>query len=908
MTILYDIVKELTSSALPETDRIRTLNDFAYHFGWAPSNSLDTSSVSEFANAHLVVEHGLENTAVITFLRNRFSELGLEQRQRLLNISYNNLVDWHIQVEPDQVIYVFNRAYPAKIVSSHRVSRDELDYLKSKAFEEVAGQKQNPNLPALDDALIDTIAFWKRALSAEMNHAVTNDELSALFNAIIFVRAVEDHFRRIYRATSNGPFLLDPSLYPAETRVTFCEVILTTLSRLGQSQIPSYLIDESKLRVFDNLEMEVLVSLFQDFYRIKKARPYEYDFSVMSKHALSRIYERYTNLLRISHAESAQASFFEPLPEEEPNIAYGSIYTPQFIARFFARYLREQIPPFAFKRLHTLEPAVGSGIFLRTLLEIQCDPVQNGVTTEQIESIFRNVVGLDRDPNACHAALLSLSLLHLVLTNHLPPDLEILDADAISFLLDHPEMKASREVVIANPPFISWKDLSQSMREQVSSFMGDDASGRIDLYLAFLKIAVEVLKPGGYGLFVLPHNFLLGNHALRMRNQILETSWIRCLVDLSTVRVFENTGSYIVLLIFQKRYNVEPEPQATIVKCHELVGQALQDTVEGHQVENQFYSIYNTPQSAFAGPDWIIANPTEAAINRKLSTLPTLDRFLEIHKGLITGKDKVFIVSKGIVRKLEKKIFIPFLPDREMMSYVVPETTDWFVFYPFIDGRKIEEKELQDKFPKTHKYLAERRKVLEDRPPVRRGQLAWWQPERPRVPEQLIRPKIVSPHLVVMPRFSLDRVGKYAIAQAPLMYPKAVIVENDLLRYLSTDDFLKNNEETEITEVGSDDSLLRYFLAILNSSLCYRLIAERSHKYGGGYAKLEPRTLGKTPVPDPSSISPSTMWRLLSLVDRRLIAPDSEIIKLESEIDEIVAELYGFTSKEKESLGMLSQL
>jgi hypothetical protein len=203
MTSFYDIVMHLTSSAVPEAERARMLNDFAYHFGWTPSNGLDISSVSSFANAHLVVEHGLENTAVITFLRRRFSDLGLEEKRRLLNISYNNLVDWHIQIETDQIIYVFNRTDPPLVVETYRVSRSELDYLRSTTFEEVSGRRQNPNLPALDDALLDTISYWKRVLTVELD-APSNGDLSALFNAIIFVRAVEDHFRGIYKSSGGG--------------------------------------------------------------------------------------------------------------------------------------------------------------------------------------------------------------------------------------------------------------------------------------------------------------------------------------------------------------------------------------------------------------------------------------------------------------------------------------------------------------------------------------------------------------------------------------------------------------------------------------------------------------------------------------------------------------------------------
>jgi hypothetical protein len=405
-----------SSSTLPSVDRTRKiLNDFAYNFEWTPSDSLDIPSTNNFANAHLIVEHGLEHQAVITFLKRPYADLNYTQKKNILGISYNNLLDWHIQVESERIIYIFNRCSPEKIAKSYPISRENLDNLRSSAFEAIAGQRHHPNLPALDDALIETISFWKRNLYAEMEENISNQQFSALFNAIIFTRAVEDNYRRLYPQRydefSNSNTLFETFLKNDSNSLTIRESILKTLEDFGQTNIPEYLIDRSLLSAFDSLNTQTVKALLQDFYRIKSARPYEYDFSLISKHALSRIYEKYTSILRVE--ESHQLSLFSTLPTEQRNKAYGGIYTtPQFIARFFARYLREQMPPIEFQQLKTLEPAIGSGIFVRTLLEIQCDPMQGEVTTELIQSAFQNVFGLDVDPNACQAALLSLSLLH----------------------------------------------------------------------------------------------------------------------------------------------------------------------------------------------------------------------------------------------------------------------------------------------------------------------------------------------------------------------------------------------------------------------------------------------------------------------------------------------------------------
>ena len=878
----YNIVVELTSRGISDTDRPRMLNDFAYELGWQPSDRLGGLTVGDFANAHLVVEHGLVNTAVITFLRapRRFSDLGHAEMRRLLTISYNNLVDWHIQVEADEVTVVFNRTKPPSVVEKYRISRDNVDKLRSENFERIVGKRPNPNLPALDDALIDTISFWKRNLSAEMGYSVPNESLSALFNAIIFVRAAEDHCRRF-----DVPGLAQGDLYSSQAlletwqsgTLSLREVVLRNLERFIGGDIPDYLINETLLSTFDDLDRQTTYALLADFYHNKYA-PYEYDFSLMSKHALSRIYEHYVSVLRPEESPQATLPLFPRLPEEELNKAYGSIYTPQFIARFFARYLREQMPPLAYKRIQTADPACGSGIFLRTLLELHCDPTHDGVTTELVQTAFENVLGLDIDENACQATRLSLALLHLNLTSQLPQTLNVYSEESIRYYQEHPELQGSYDAVIANPPFVSLDTQTTVMRERVSGFMGNYASGRIDMYLAFLRIGLEMLKPGGYGLFVLPHSFLLGQNASGMRKTISEQAWIRCLADLSAIRVFEDSGSYILLLIFQKRPgNGQQAPPATIIKCQDLVGRALQDAVEGRRVETSFYSIYDVEQDTFGASEWLILPPTESRLESRFERLPVVDDFLHVRQGFISGADDVFIVPAAQVPHGEEAIFVPYLRDRAMKLYAVPDGALHCFFYPYIGGSKIEEDKLERDFPQTWAYLNSHRRKLEDRSSLQRYNRAWWEPMWPRPPEHMMRPKIISPHLVLIPRFSLDREGKYAISRAPLLYPK---------------------------ETGAEEDMLRFFIAVLNSTPCYWYIATHSHVYRGGYVKLEPGTLKKTPVPDPARVPPAIKRRILALVDERLSLSGIAAVDVEKQIDKLVADLYGLSSQERRALGM----
>jgi hypothetical protein len=68
---------------------------------------------------------------------------------------------------------------------------------------------------------------------------------------------------------------------------------------------------------------------------------------------------------------------------------------------------------------------------------------------------------------------------------------------------------------------------------------------------------------------------------------------------------------------------------------------------------------------------------------------------------------------------------------------------------------------------------------------------------------------------------------------------------------------------------------------------------------------LEVNTLKKTPVPNPIDVSNSTMNKIINLVNDRLNLTGYEAVKLEREIDNLVADLYLLSEKEKEVLGLI---
>ena len=103
MPSTFDIISGLTSSQPAGYDKSTLINQFSEELGWVPSYSMRPHSGEDFVTAHLVVEHGLQNSAIISFLNKSYYELSNSERSGLLNLSYNNLVDWHIHVEKGNI-------------------------------------------------------------------------------------------------------------------------------------------------------------------------------------------------------------------------------------------------------------------------------------------------------------------------------------------------------------------------------------------------------------------------------------------------------------------------------------------------------------------------------------------------------------------------------------------------------------------------------------------------------------------------------------------------------------------------------------------------------------------------------------------------------------------------------------
>ncbi len=879
-----NIITYLTAPWRGDKGLRNDLEGFAKQLGWYPSDIIEEKNSKSPATGHLFVEHGLNNSAVISFINNKFlyESLNIGKQNNLMKLSYNNLVDLHISVD-QQKIYGFHNRFNLNENLLHVSAIEDYEKSLSSNFYSKLLEEKNyrPKLLSIDDSLITTISYWKRIISSEFSNIISNNELSDFFNSIIFVRAIEDQRNKNEDSQSIKTLL---SILYSSGEINYTQLLKSFFDSLGIIA-PESIIHWNSLILFDKFDKSALTPIIQDFYT-NRYGPYDYDFSVMSKHALSRLYEKYVSILTVK--ESQQLTLYSPVPIEQTNKDTGSFYTPQFIARFFVKYL-EQLNPNIYKgNLRILEPAVGSGIFVRTILERIVEKRSDWNLVCDSDP-FYNILAIDKNPTACNAARLSLFLLHLVSFGEFPTnDLDIVEDDALDYFLNQSHANEF-DLVISNPPFVKYNAQSSDERIKIKSFLKDLSYGKSDLYLAFIKIAIDSLKVGGVGCFVLPNTFLITNSAKEIRKMLSDSCVIRCVVDLSDnkTKIFDEAGVYPILLIFQKStvrliskgVKENSLPNAIIAKIQDSIGQGLYEILANNLITTTNYSVYNTSQSFFNSDVWYLLPPTELELKEKLSKYSKIEELFDVRTGFSSGNDDIFLFRKEKIPFGEEELFVPLLSDREMRAYSIPNFVEKYFFYPYINNISLTEEQLMNGFPKTFRILEKNRPVLEERTEVRENKILWWMPNRPRNPKFMMVPKITTPHLVFTPKFGFDNNGIYAISRTPFLVPK--------------------DENLEI-------ELFYYFVAILNSSVCFWYMLSHAPKYQNGYAMLEPKYLKNLPVPDPLSQNTSRIkvLQIISLVKERMIAKEFKLILIEKEIDKIVADLFNLSKREKEYLNI----
>ncbi|MCU7787507.1 methyltransferase domain-containing protein [Pyrobaculum sp. 3827-6] len=462
----------------------------------------------------------------------------------------------------------------------------------------------------------------------------------------------------------------------------------------------------------------------------------------------------------------------------------GRVETPMAVARHMVELLFDGVA----SATRVLDAGAGRGIFIKA---IAAYVRERGIPPPE-------VVGVEVDPQLADAAARQFRGL---------PWVKIVAAD---FLTLTPKEIGHFDLVISNPPYISYEYIDPAARERYRQTF-KTARGRFDMYYLFFEKALDLLRQGGRLVFITTEKYTYTNSATELR-KLLTTHHVK-LLEFLDEDTFPGVYAYPLITVVEKK-----PPGPTVI--HHRDGTT---------------TVVNLPTD---GTPWLAA----ASRQTPSHPAPTLRDIAEkISPGVATGRDHVFIIPRHALPPELAPYSHPTVSGQELTNLFKPGTA--------IDPTKLPNVILMP-YKKTGQlmtpteaqpliqYLQRHRPQLEDRYAVKTGKKPWYAFHENPPMLQLLKPKILVPDLAKEPAFYLDPTGS--------------IIPRHSVYYI-----VPKNPQT-ITQ------LLHY----LNSEEAKRYLRQHSQKAANGYLRLQTHVLEKLPIPpalakanNPTAPLPNT-WML----------------------------------------------
>ncbi|MBY0539941.1 MAG: N-6 DNA methylase [Campylobacterales bacterium] len=480
--------------------------------------------------------------------------------------------------------------------------------------------------------------------------------------------------------------------------------------------------------------------------------------------------------------------------------------------------------------LKILDPACGSGAFLNQALEYlikEHKQLQNDLaligdlfSSYAVEEsvLEHNLYGVDINEDAVEIAKLSLWLRTAqkgrTLTNL---NDKIICANS---LLEMPFEENSFDVVIGNPPYVRVQGLKSNYEKEAKLYEQKyvSATGKYDLYALFLEMSFKMLNQKGKLSYILPHKFLVIDAGIGLRGFLAENQAVENLLHFGSEMVFEDASTYTCIV---KLSHNNQEIKFKYIKPINIFDKCEWDKISYNELTND---------------TWNLKNNDITNIINKIKSFPKKFKniFSDSFKGVdITMGDDVFMMN-GVFEedfflgysnrlelevKLEKEILKPLLKGQDIKKYNQLKT-NWYVIYPhYLDEnnntKPYTETELLNKFPLVYKYLLNfKDEFIEKKKKYKTNPEYWYSLHRARNINNFETIKLITPFISEGSNFTFDDNNSFFNAN-----------NYGLIKY--------KDEELSI----------KFYLAILNSSIIWFLIKNISSELRGGFFQYSPTYL-----------------------------------------------------------------
>jgi len=432
-----------------------------------------------------------------------------------------------------------------------------------------------------------------------------------------------------------------------------------------------------------------------------------------------------------------------------------------------------------------------------------------------------------------------------------------------------PEAKAGFDIVIGNPPYVR-QELLRPVKAQLKESFGSFFASTADLYTYFYARGLDLLRQRGVLCYIAPNKFMRAGYGRNTRKLLATQATPRIVIDFGDLPIFEATTYPSIVMVEKVIPGDADEARAAV----------FSEDSQIEQVEETLDAIgFPMPVAALKENGWTLERPEVLALMEKLRKRGTplgeyvLGRF---YRGVLTGLNEAFVIDEATRQRLIEEdphsadIIKPWLRGRDIRKwkanwaglYVIAMASSRSHAWPWSKASdEIQALEIfANEYPAVHAHLRQWKNRLHRRDD--QGKY-WWELRACAYYAEFERPKIVYPDIAQQQKFTWDESNTY-------LGNTAYIIPTD-----------------EIWLVG-----------LLNSALIWWFYLNISSMIRGGFVRFIAQYMGQLPIPNASSEEKTAIAELVQSI---LADPKSlDVPRLESEINDLVFNLYSLTDTERE--------
>ena len=418
------------------------------------------------------------------------------------------------------------------------------------------------------------------------------------------------------------------------------------------------------------------------------------------------------------------------------------------------------------------------------------------------------------------------------------------------------------DATIGNPPYFSLSKVKEQS-DYFSKANYSTYSKGADIYCLFYELGGRVLKSKGFLTYITSNSWLRAIYGELLKKHFTNELQPIALLNIEDVQVFEEATVESNIITLQKRKLTDPF-LATNLSNDYIFGTSLSD----YFTRNHF--MFTAPDSS----EWFIGREAENVLKTKIESgsKPLKDFDIRINFGIKTGYNAAFIIDEQKKEELinadakNDEIIKPILRGRDLKKYSYDFSKIWAICtFPSLDIDIDHYPTIKEHFLSIGKKRLNQsgetgsRKKTNNKWFETQDSISYWQ--------DFEKPKIVWGEISDKPKFAFEDKGFYAEATT----------------------FLMTGEK------------LKFLLAILNSKVSewyFNLIGTTT---GMGTNRWKKYKIELLPIKCPTKEQEQEIEDLVNqILFNKKQDPSTDTTYLESQIDQLVYQLYGLTEEEIE--------